>query len=284
MRVFHRFVIAAILYVITPMNANPQNIPPKQASSNVDKSAIASLNSRVQTLTGSANRWNTWYLFSVFVAVVVGAATLVFQYMALKKGRELSDAQAQLIELKDSSVAGEFKDKDLKIAQAMEGAATAKKVAEEERLKRIKIEEKMADRRLSPDQRRIVRDKMRGFPPQSWQSITSSNDGEARGLGSDIEEALSGAGWPVPRRIADQTALPIRGVVIEFGTGANSTTQAAADALAKALRSERLEVIGPKPFTPLEAMQIGPGMSMSLTFGGKANPNAPITVLVGRKP
>jgi hypothetical protein len=297
MRVFHRFVIAAILYVMTPMSANPQNIPPKQTSSNVDKSAIASLNSHVQALAGSANRWNTWYLFLVFVAVLVGAATLIFQYMAVKKGRELSDAQGQLIELKDRGVAAELKDKDLKIAEAQarireaeeQTAAATERVAnaeretarlnglaEEEHLSRVKIEEKLAHRRLSLEQQHNIASKLRPFAGQRLNFFAISGDTEILDIGNEVAAALTGpnsAGWLVTASVGQLFGETIPGIAVELMRSPDPISLNAARALVAALKDERLSVIGPIP----EAF---------LGSAGKLNtdPEAKIKIVIGKKP
>lgn len=104
------------------MTTSAQNIPPKYINSNSERSDIASLTSRTNRLSQSADWWNNGYLIFVVLTLIVGAITVVFQYRAVKRGRELADAQALLIQVKD-------KDTDVKIGEARARAATAEEHA-----------------------------------------------------------------------------------------------------------------------------------------------------------
>ena len=88
-------------------------------------SEIQSLTARAQDLERSFNAWNAWYVGCVFVAVVIATAVFFTQFMSIRRGKQLAAAQSALLLAKDASVAGELKDKDLKIADALKAAGLA---------------------------------------------------------------------------------------------------------------------------------------------------------------
>lgn len=142
----------------------------------------------------------------------------------------------------------------------------------------LKLREKMADRHLSADQRQRIRNKLRAFPGQSWNVIVYPNDPEAIGLANEIAQALigdNGARWGRPNFWSQTTSAPVRGILVEFSVDANSATRSIAEALAEALRAERLDVLPVRPYTP------NPGQSMAT---GNIDPRRPITITVGIKP
>jgi hypothetical protein len=150
----------------------------------------------------------------------------------------------------------------------------------------LELKEKIADRRLSPQQRHRIRSKMLTMPiPQKWQAITFAGDGEAKGLESDIETTLVGKGgvsWPAPVRLQDELSIPVRGIFIEMGRGASAGALKTATRLANSLRAERLGVTGPEPFSEFKSQTKAPFLFLSA--GAHPDPNTPITIIIGRKP
>jgi hypothetical protein len=135
-------------------------------SESEDVSEIQSLTSRANELQTSFDFWNTGYVwlvgFTVFFAIVI----FFTQFMSIRKSKELVMAQSELLRAKDEQLARDLQGKDIKIVEAKtdaaratehaalanERAAEANKKAEKERLERIKLEVKVAWRRLSPEQ------------------------------------------------------------------------------------------------------------------------------------
>jgi hypothetical protein len=164
-----------------------------------------------------------------------------------------------------------------RIALAEQHAAEANRIAEGERLARVKIEEKIAPRRLSAEQIRTVADKLRRFTGQRLNFFATAGDAEAIGIADDILKALNGpnsAGWFPTLSTGQYSSLVGSGIVIELSSDADARAREAAVTLAEALRSERLAVLGPQP---------PPNMQ---TMVGNINndPQARIRLVVAKKP
>jgi hypothetical protein len=135
-------------------------------------------------------------------------------------------------------------------AQANERAANAEReaarlgaVAEEERLARLKIEERIRPRRLSPRQRESIRAALSAYNGAIVRISTVADDAESFNLGADIKDAVSSAGWqvaffgPVAYLGPSASQLP-SGVEIRVGGMLN----APAVALLRALRDQGIDV------------------------------------------
>ena len=72
------------------------------------------------------------------------------------------------------------------IASANSGAAEAMRIAEQERLARVKSEEKLAWRDLSPEQEKSLSSKMQPFTGQRFKLITFKDDPETLRLTGKI--------------------------------------------------------------------------------------------------
>jgi len=171
----------------------------------------------------------------------------------------------------------------LDIAKANERAANAEKeaarlnkTAEDERLARLKIEEKMAPRRLTPDQQRAIASKLRRFAGQRVDLFEHAGDLEIAGIANDIITALrapNGAGWAVVVAV-EHPNRTIPGILVEL-TRADTATGNAAVALVSALNDERILAAGPVRVDS-ETHQVVQGNAAEL--------NAPIVITVGKKP
>ena len=84
---------------------------------------------------------------------------------------------------------------NLKIAEAELKAAKANQIAEEERLARVKIEQKIAPRSLSGEQQSKIAETMRPYEGQKYEIITYDDDPESVGLTTMIKQTLQAAGW-----------------------------------------------------------------------------------------
>ncbi len=247
----------------------------------MEASEIAKLLVRKVELETLLNGFEKWLIFfGVLVAIGV-AGESIWGFRAWWNNRKLHTVTESIDLLKTRQSEERAKGFDVAIAASK---LETKRLEQEN----IILRGKMQDRRLSKDQRLALRDKMRGFPaPQAWQIIIFSNDGEARGLGVDIQESVvgvNGAAWPTPNISSNQTSMPIRGVRVQYAVNADSALQSVAKALSDVLRWAKLEEVdGPHQFTPLPPMQTG-GAFISTNIGGSANPNAPITLIIGRKP
>lgn len=103
---------------------------------------VQELTGRVQTLTAAHSSWNTWSVRFVAFTAVVAALYFVAQWMTNKRGNELSEAQATLIQAKDEQarihneqVANDLRDKDLQIAATQRDAKRIETEAQEREAK-----------------------------------------------------------------------------------------------------------------------------------------------------
>jgi hypothetical protein len=90
-------------------------------------------------------------------------------------------------------------------AEAVARAAEAHRMAESERLERIKIEESVAWRRLTKDQQSKLADRLRPFSGESVLLQYNLNDLEADSFALDLASALQLAKWKVFEPLAVMT-------------------------------------------------------------------------------
>ena len=105
---------------------------------------ISETEKSVQELAAKAGWWNTWSVRLVAMTAIVAVAYFVFQWMANRRGNELSTAQAALIRDKDEQLARDLKAKDEKIALAEREAGKANKAAGEADERASKADERAA--------------------------------------------------------------------------------------------------------------------------------------------
>jgi hypothetical protein len=72
--------------------------------SEVEVSDIQSLTARVGELSRGADWWNTAMLWALVFTAVAAIAVVFTTRMALRRAKQLSDAQGKIIELKDSQL------------------------------------------------------------------------------------------------------------------------------------------------------------------------------------
>jgi hypothetical protein len=127
-------------------------------------SLIQSLTTRIQDLSNSIETWNNWYIAFVAATVVLAALVFTAQFAVIRKSKRLANTQNELMAEKDRLASADSQAKDVEIAEAKQKAGEAilkaaaleketavlKKAAEDERLARVKIEERIAWRRVPP--------------------------------------------------------------------------------------------------------------------------------------
>jgi hypothetical protein len=187
-------------------------IPPKQSLSPTDASSISAITSRITVLQESATRWNTGYLWLVFVVAVFGAITFAAQYRANKLQVSLSEALQKLSAEKDRKLEVDLKDKDVKIADAGKAASDAdKKAADareragkaEERSQRLEaenlatraqvatLEQHAADASIKQKSVEIELEKQRARAAEAERLLTEVNERTRdRGIRPEVREAL----------------------------------------------------------------------------------------------
>jgi hypothetical protein len=214
----------------SPAASTGENVPEIQAE-------IHLLTERVRLLNQSTDWWNdkmVWALIAIAVASVSVVWTTV---MALKRSRQMGDAQSELIQAKDRQLALDLRDKDLKIAEALRGAGEAKEKgdiaeqhaaeanlrAEQEKLERIKLEEDLSPRLFNGATEAI---KLMSTFRGTSVLLEYSLDLECKATAERIAFVLSEAGWSItPRPNNDPNAVFFEGVVVGYvgqgGVGVN---------------------------------------------------------------
>ena len=154
---------------------------------------IQSLTLRVNALNQSVDWWNTAMVWALVFAALAAVAVVVTTRVPLMRAKELGDVQAELIQAKDRQLTLDLKDKDSKIAQALKDSADANRTAESERLARVKIESKVAWRRLTQEQPdEMGRNIARRFSRIGVSLWFPAGDSEAAFFAGDIARTMIG--------------------------------------------------------------------------------------------
>jgi hypothetical protein len=176
---------------------------------------------------------------------------------------------------------------DAKVAGLEQDAANAKiemakqqtRAAEAEKAL-LELQERMKDRHLSIEQQRNIIAKLRQFAGMRLNLFAFSNGGdEVKNFSNELIGVLggpSGARWAVSASLADEPGLVVPGIGIEMQRNADERSIEAANALLKALASERLSV-GLIPALP-------PGESRMKAGALNEDPKAMIRIIIGKKP
>jgi hypothetical protein len=154
---------------------------------------------------------------------------------------------------------------DERAARAESETARLNKLAEEERLARVKIEERIAWRTLTQEQQHRIRNELMPFSGQEFSLATYRDDQECMGLYNTLNSIAVAAGWKYPNPTWG-TLLGIleQGITLRLSPSANEITKHAANALATALKHE--------------------GMATTIVFDPPAAPVNSIQIRVGKKP
>lgn len=147
---------------------------------------IESLTARVRDLSQSVDWWNSAMIWGLALAALAAVFVLIATRVVVTRAAQLSSAQDSLSSAKDRRLQSDLKDKDVKIAEA--------------NLARIKVEQSIAWRRLTPQQQSDIGSALRRFGAQSaslWYG--SASDKEAETFALEIASALHKANWRVFR-------------------------------------------------------------------------------------
>jgi hypothetical protein len=163
----------------------------------------------------------------------------------------------------------------LDIAKANEHAASANETAEREKLARIQLEARLADRTLTPEQRTRLINDLSSSRGAVVDAVVFGDTGEIEGISIVIFEALRSAGWTVQTANAGGGSALVRGILIGTRANADAATMRAASALIASLQSMGIAA-DPWDFDkmPLPAVR----------FNTSVTGNASIRIFVGSKP
>jgi len=188
---FARIVSTAVTGITTQhiMSAIAQTI----ASKGVNVSEIDSLTSRIQRLDSAVDFWNGWYIAFVAMTVIFGACLFFVQFMSIKRSTERASAQTRLDQLKDEANRMALASVQGEAAKATERAAQAELKTEQERLERVKLEQRVNWRRLSSTQATSLCEALK---PRFTNrlSISAFPDPEALNLATELSKVLKDCG------------------------------------------------------------------------------------------
>jgi hypothetical protein len=210
--------------IMTTRVRQPKN---RASSSRMDRTELEAV---LSTLDG-------WLVVAGIVVAVGVVATLLLGYIRFQRSDQLARILAE-----------ENLSRTQAIESARRDADEANRVAESERLARIKIEERLADRRLTLEQQASIVQKLEPLGQKDVELIVMGSP-EPMQIGDAIFDVLERAGWRVPWR-RGELSRPIRGMLVEVAPGSDETEIAAATALVEALKNENLQVEGPLPMDP----------------------------------
>jgi hypothetical protein len=164
---------------------------------------------------------------------------------------------------------------ELEIVSLKRDVAESNRLAEQDRLARMKIEERLAPRQLTEKNRDAIIPLLRQFADAGRlvDIIKYPNDAEVDALTYQVLQVLRDAAWK-PTVYGPASSKPMSGIVVEFDPK-NPSTRNAATALHSALTDAGLNPKGPNPSLPRhEAFTAPPGTppagaSIRLTIGSK---------------
>ena len=154
--------------------------------------------------------------------------------------------------------------------------AKANESAERERLARLQLEARLADRHLTPDQRANLVRALQPFAGVRVNLFALSGDSEIIGLGNDLLSALAGnnsAGWMVTIGSGQDSAILSSGVLVELSPDASDREKRAAQIFINTLNGAGIVVHGPS--SPTQGAIMG---------DTNRDPNANIRIVVAKKP
>jgi hypothetical protein len=138
-------------------------------------------------------------VFAVLVAVgIVGEVGFGVRHWVLNRRLQaLQHSEDQERQTEIARLNKEAGDARRSAGDAIERAAEANKIAEEERLARLKIEERLAPRRLTAEQIQHLQERLRRFSGQPIQISYLVGDVESQAYASEFAAALGSIGWAV---------------------------------------------------------------------------------------
>ena len=160
------------------MATQDNKITAKDTASEGEKmSEIQALTLRIAELGQSVDRWNTALIWALLFAAIAAVLVVVATRMAVSKAKKLTDAQEELIRMKDKQLALDLKDKDARISEANLGLARLK-----------------APRSLTLAQQERIGEKLKSFSGTRFDTALYS-DPETDKFLIQVEDALKSAGW-----------------------------------------------------------------------------------------
>lgn len=221
-------------------------------------------------------KWNELKRWEKVFTVLAGITIAGGVYGEYFFGSRAADAALQIENISEKQVAA------LKADAAAFNARAAGliKEAEDERLARVKIEEKLAPRHLSIEQQNTIIAKLKPFAGTRINLFAFSSGGsDIIPFGNELGRILTGpnsANWIVSASVAEEFGLVVPGLGVEIQQNADPKSVEAAKALFKALADERLSI----GFVP----PLPGGATRAKSGSLNEDPRATIRIIIGQKP
>jgi len=177
------------------------------------------------------------FQYATIFAAIFGGLSLTLALISAFSGYEVSDRLQKESNEKISEA-------NVRAEEAKSVAAEANKIAEGERLERVKIEEKLSPRRISIEQQKSLSKKLSSLANvdgvrQSVAVFPTSSSFESSRLADEIANTLKAAGWDVNRNaVTFGHSYSVSGIGLL--TSSNSRGIAVANEFVKAFNDERL--------------------------------------------
>ena len=183
------------------------------------------------------------------VAVAVGVtAEAILTFLHVLKSRQLETMQ------------------ELEIATIKRDAAEANRLAEQDRLARVKIEERLAPRLIADSDRQNIVDALKHFAGagRMVDVLKHPDDAEVSGLTRQLLGILIDSGWK-PTMLPDAPIKPLSGIAVEVAPNNSAANLDAGKALVSTFSKAGLKVNGPS-----DTLRLTPtGAAIRITVGQK---------------
>jgi|SRR5581483_25631 len=149
--------------------------------------------------------------FSEFWGVLITLVGALLLFVTVIANRPLKKLLASEAEQERQEAEHKRLELQSEIARAQEAAAVANQRAEQERLARLRIEERLAARRISPEQ---LRDLVQALKPYANSTVVVDRlgDFEARQFADELIKAFSAARWSVKVQNFGIVSPPVYGL------------------------------------------------------------------------
>ena len=202
--------------------------------------------------TAALDRINTWTQVATVVFGLLAASATALKIIAANRLSALQSSRAAELHSRLSKAEADTKavrtslDEartalDRSTASLQDKVAEAQAAAEAERVARLRIEERLADRTLQDAQIRAIASRLTPFKGQEFEITTYWELKEAMAFANQVFAALGLAEWKYIQPEGGRVLLGgVAGVLVYVHPEANERTQQAARALVSALAQQRV--------------------------------------------
>lgn len=203
------------------------------------------------TISGAHSWENAFFWGSIIALILLGVMEVASHRAAQRKDELTEQQQAETqrrhddemarLHLQAAELTADAEKSRAAIAEATARAAEANKIAEEERLARVKLEASIAPRALTQPQRAAAVARLQHFPgivADIWLCNSPSSD--APRLADALLQMLLAAKWDA-RGVSRLLGLSQAGVVVAIRTDAAARDNDAATALVAELNSDGID-------------------------------------------